>query len=69
MIKDLPNTDKPREKAMIMGVDALTDAELIAIILRSGTKNKSVLDIAHQIINHYGKILTTDRTGLSFIRN
>ena len=51
MIKDLPTLDKPREKAIMLGVNNLTDAELVAILLRTGTKNISVLDIAHKIVN------------------
>ncbi len=59
MIKDMPVLDKPREKAIINGVQSLTDAELLAILIRTGTKNKSSLDLAHQIINLIGNIKDT----------
>ncbi len=46
MIKDLPESEKPREKMKKYGVDFLSDEDLIAIILRCGTKKTSVKDIA-----------------------
>jgi DNA repair protein RadC len=46
----LPLDDRPREKLILRGVQNLTDAELIAILLRTGTKGKSVLSVAHELI-------------------
>lgn len=48
--RDLNPDDKPREKALRLGVNALSDAELLAILLGSGTTGKSVLDLAHEIL-------------------
>ena len=45
-IKNLPLEDRPREKLFLRGVEALTDAELLAILLRTGTARKSALEIA-----------------------
>ncbi len=45
--------DRPREKLIEKGAEALTDTELLAIILRSGTKEKSVFEISTQILNDY----------------
>lgn len=50
-IKDLPEQDRPREKLVKQGAAFLTDAELLAILLRTGTKEKSVLDLARDIIS------------------
>ncbi|MBP1527411.1 UPF0758 domain-containing protein [Spiroplasma endosymbiont of Dactylopius coccus] len=44
--KELNNTKKPRKKAIKYGFDALSDNELLAIILRTGTKEKNVLFLA-----------------------
>ncbi|WP_338979792.1 UPF0758 domain-containing protein [Spiroplasma endosymbiont of Lasioglossum malachurum] len=41
--KELNNTKKPREKAIKYGFDALSDNELLAIILRTGTKEKKCI--------------------------
>lgn len=59
LIKDLPNSEKPREKFKKYGAQNLTTEELIAIILRTGTKATSVKDLAIAItkslknIEHY----------------
>ncbi len=49
-VKDLPIDDRPREKLLLRGAQNLTDAELIAILLRTGTKGKSVIAMAQEII-------------------
>lgn len=48
-IKDIPVVDRPREKMEAKGATALTDAELLAILLRTGTAEKSALDIAGEM--------------------
>ncbi len=50
-VKELPPDDRPREKLISRGPQSLTDAELVAILLRTGTKGKSVIEIAQEIIN------------------
>ena len=53
LIKDLPNIEKPREKFKKYGLEYLSDEDLIAIILRCGTKNLSVKDLAIKIKKEY----------------
>ncbi len=53
-IADLPDHEKPREKLMAKGPRALFKRELLAILLRTGTKGKSALDIAQKILDTYG---------------
>jgi DNA repair protein RadC len=48
-IKEIPVDDRPREKMANKGATALTDAELVAILLRTGTAEKSALDIASEL--------------------
>lgn len=50
LIKDLPENCKPREKALMKGVENLGDDELLAIILRTGYKNTSAKDLAINIL-------------------
>ncbi|WNJ21082.1 RadC family protein [Pontibacter sp. G13] len=45
--------DRPREKLAEKGLDALTDAELLAIILGSGTRNQSALDLARSLLDSH----------------
>lgn len=51
LIKDMAENDRPREKAMIHGVEALTDAELMAIIFATGIKGKSVVQLCKEILD------------------
>ncbi|MDE6535722.1 MAG: DNA repair protein RadC [Muribaculaceae bacterium] len=50
LIRLLADEEKPREKALNQGIAALTDAELLAILLRVGIKGKSVLTVAREIL-------------------
>lgn len=52
-VKDIPIADRPREKLVLRGPQSLTDAELLAILLRTGTKGKSVISMAQEIINKH----------------
>lgn len=49
-VKDLPLDDRPREKLLLRGAQNLSDAELVAILLRTGKKGKSVIEIAHELV-------------------
>lgn len=53
-IKDLPLLERPREKLLEYGADKLSDIELLAILIGSGTKDKSALDLAEEILNKFG---------------
>jgi len=55
-VKDLPLDDRPREKLLMRGSQSLSDAELVAILLRTGKKGKSVLEIAREIFNGDGNL-------------
>lgn len=57
-IKDLPKLEKPREKLKRYGIKYLNDEDLIAIILRNGTKNISVKELAINIKNKYPNLNT-----------
>ncbi len=53
-IKDLPKDSRPREKLMESGPKALSIAELLAIILRTGSKKENVLDLSNRLLAGYG---------------
>lgn len=55
-IKDLPLDDRPREKLLLRGSQSLSDAELLAILLRTGTKGKSVVQVAYDLVERYGNL-------------
>lgn len=54
-IKDMPEEDRPYEKLEKSGPENLTDAELLAIIIRTGCKNETALDLTRRIINRYSE--------------
>lgn len=56
MIKELPHEERPREKMLTKGVLALSNAELVAILLRTGTKNDSVLRVAEKLLKQYEEL-------------
>lgn len=49
-IKNLPISERPYEKFLSMGASAMSDAELLSIIIKSGTKEYNSLDIAHSLL-------------------
>ena len=53
MIRELPKEELPRERLMKYGVGALSNEELLSIILRTGTKNKSVKDLSIELLKEY----------------
>lgn len=52
-IKDISLQDRPREKLERYGPEKLSDAELLAILLRTGTKEQSVIQLAQKVIQKY----------------
>jgi len=62
-VKELPIDDRPREKLMLRGVQSLSNTELIAILLRTGTKGKSVIQISQELLQKYNNLnILTNQT-------
>ena len=55
-IKDLPKNERPREKILRYGAEYLSNSELLALILRTGTKEDSVLNLCDRLLSHCGGI-------------
>lgn len=53
VLKDIPRDARPREKLLAQGPAALADAELIALLLRTGLKGTSVLQLAQQLLDRF----------------
>lgn len=60
-IKDIPTEERPRERLLKYGPEALSNTELLAVIIRTGTKSENALGIASRII--------CQKDGLSFLAN
>lgn len=56
-ITDWPNDQRPRERLLALGPEALADAELLAIFLRVGVKGMSAVDLARALLAHFGNSL------------
>ncbi len=54
--KELPLSERPRERLLKCGPQALSSIELLAILLGSGTKGKSVLAVAQELLSHFGSL-------------
>ena len=52
-IKEIPVSERPRERLKNIGVDNLSNTELMSIILKSGTVNKNVTELATELLNSY----------------
>jgi DNA repair protein RadC len=55
-ISDWPADERPREKLQARGAQALSDAELLAIFLRVGTKGQNAVDLARTLLKHFGTL-------------
>lgn len=53
-IKNWPSDDRPREKLLQKGAEALTNSELLAILLRTGVRGVSAMDLARRIVEKFG---------------
>ena len=64
-IRQLPETERPYEKLELYGETALSDAELLAIIIKTGTKEETSVQLAQKVLNLNG----TKQEGLNFLRD
>jgi DNA repair protein RadC len=55
-ITDWPLQERPRERLLALGPASLADAELLAILLRTGIKGKSAVDLARQLLGRFGSV-------------
>ncbi len=67
-IKDLPDSERPRERLMACGAEALRNAELLAILLRTGMKGFSAIQIAEQLLLKFGSLENLARASIEDLR-
>lgn len=67
-IHDLPSHERPRERLVAKGAEALKDSELIAILLRTGMKGLSAIDVAEQLLKKFGTLDNLARASLDELR-
>ncbi|MBI0421807.1 DNA repair protein RadC [Acinetobacter sp. ACIN00229] len=64
-IKNWPEQERPRERLLQQGPQSLSDAELLAIFLRSGSKQHSAVELSRLLIQHFGSLNAVFDTSLS----
>jgi DNA repair protein RadC len=65
LIKELPQSDRPRERLANLGADALKNSELIAILLRTGMKGVSAIQVAEQLLKRFDSLEKLSRANIS----
>src|SRR5205823_10787856 len=55
-IREMPQDERPREKLLSRGAAALTDPELIAILLRTGVPGANAIEVARQLLKRYDSL-------------
>lgn len=66
-ISDWPSDERPREKLLKQGAKHLSDTELLAVFLRTGFVGTSAVDLARNLLHHYGSLtalFAADKTSL-----
>jgi DNA repair protein RadC len=61
-IRDLPQEDKPREKLLALGPSVLSNQELLAVVLGTGTKKEGVLEMSSRVLKEYGERVLSRQT-------
>lgn len=64
----MPLDDRPREKLIQKGANALSDSELLAILLRTGIKGKSVIEVARDLLEKHGSLASLATKPVSVIK-
>ncbi len=60
-IHDIPENDRPRERLLRLGPQALSDAELLALFINTGTKGENALQIGQRILRDYKSLRDLSR--------
>jgi DNA repair protein RadC len=68
LIREMPEQERPRERLVALGAEGLRNAELIAILLRTGMKGVSAVQIAEQLLSKFGTLENLARASLDDIR-
>ena len=67
-LKDQPASERPRERLAALGADALSHAELIAILLRTGLKGANAVEIGRQLLQKFGSLQSLAKASVADLR-
>src|SRR3981189_674566 len=68
-IREMPQEERPREKLAAHGASALTDPELIAILLRTGVAGANVIEVSRDLLKKYGSLAELSRCSVDELAN
>ena len=54
-MREMPKDERPYEKCARLGADSLSDVELLAVLLRTGTQGENAVDLARRVLYHAGE--------------
>ncbi|WP_052414280.1 UPF0758 domain-containing protein [Streptomyces decoyicus] len=60
-MRDVPEGDRPRERLLTCGAEALSDRELLALLLGAGVAGQDVVELARRLIAHHGGLYELSR--------
>ncbi len=63
-VKEWPEDEQPRERLIKYGVDSLSDAQLLGIILRSGAEGRSNVDLGRELLEKFGSLAGIEQAGI-----
>lgn len=69
LLKDLPEDARPREKLLARGAAALSDAELLALLLRTGLPGKNALQMGQELVDTFGGVAGLLHTGTDALKS
>ena len=69
LLKDLPEDARPREKLLARGASALSDAELLALLLRTGLPGKNALQMGQELLDSFGGVAGLLHTGAEALKS
>src|SRR5207302_9961046 len=67
-IREMPQEERPRENLAAHGASALSDAELVAILLRTGVTGKNVVDLARELLQKFGSFTELSRCSIDELK-
>lgn len=62
---DMPNENRPRERMIMYGAEVLSDIELLAILIRSGTKKEGVMGLSQRLLSEFGGLHSLFQTSIT----
>ena len=69
LLKDLPEDARPREKLLARGPGALSNAELLALLLRTGIPGKNALQMGQELLDDFGGVSGLLHTGAEALKS